>query len=132
MLSWGARRIGEVRLAHEPRKVGASSYTTMRLIGHAMNMLTSYSVMPLHWASFVGFSFMCFGILVLAFTTVDFILHGRTAPGFTFLASIITIFSGTQLFAVGVVGLYLARIYEGMMSKPPYVVRCTTSEPQKR
>lgn len=123
MLSWGGRRIGEIRLPHEVRKVGASSYTPMRLIRHAMNMITSFSVMPLHVASWLGFTFMLFGLLVLGYTLVDFLLNGRVMPGFTFLASIQAIFSGAQLFAVGILGLYLARVYEGMIAKPPYVIR---------
>lgn len=123
MLSWGARRIGEVRLQHDERRVGESSYTLKRLIRHAMNMLTSYSVLPLHLASWLGFVITGFGLLVLAVTLVNFFLHGRVVPGFTFLSSILAIFSGTQLFSIGILGLYLARMYEGMMAKPPYVVR---------
>jgi len=123
MLSWGARRTGEVRLPHDVRLVGTSSYTPMRLLRHAMNMLTSFSVMPLHLASWLGFTFMIFGLLILVVTLIDFLVHGRVVPGFTFLASMLAIFSGAQLFAVGILGLYLARMYEGMMAKPPYVIR---------
>ena len=123
MLSWGARRIGEVRLPHDERHVGESSYTLRRLIRHAMNMLTSYSVLPLHLASWLGFVITGFGLLVLAATLVNFLVYGRVVPGFTFLSSILAIFSGTQLFSIGILGLYLARMYEGMMAKPPYVVR---------
>lgn len=123
MLSWGARRIGEARLPHDERRVGESSYTLGRLIRHAMNMLTSYSVLPLHLASWLGFVITGFGLVILAVTLVNFFLYGRVVPGFTFLSSILAIFSGTQLFSIGILGLYLARMYEGMMAKPPYVIR---------
>lgn len=123
MLSWGARRIGEARLPHDERRVGGSSYTLGRLIRHAMNMLTSYSVLPLHLASWLGFVITGFGLVILAVTLVNFFLYGRVVPGFTFLSSILAIFSGTQLFSIGILGLYLARMYEGMMAKPPYVIR---------
>lgn len=125
MLSWGARRIGDVRIPHEVRRKGASSYTSWRLITHALNMVTSYSVAPLHFASLVGFLFVLFGALVLFYTVIDFFINGRVMPGFYFLASIIAIFSGTQLFSVGIVGLYIAKLYEGMMAKPPYLIRTT-------
>ena len=44
------------------------------------------------------------------------------APGFAFLASIIAIFSGAQLFALGIFGEYLARMHFRTMDRPPYVV----------
>jgi len=44
-------------------------------------------------------------------------------PGFSFLASIIIIFSGTQLFTLGVIGEYLARMHFRLLDRPPYVVR---------
>jgi hypothetical protein len=43
-------------------------------------------------------------------------------PGFTFLASVIAIFSGVQLFALGIFGEYLARIHFRTMDRPPYVI----------
>jgi undecaprenyl-phosphate 4-deoxy-4-formamido-L-arabinose transferase len=50
--------------------------------------------------------------------------YGRRVPaGFPFLASIIAIFSGVQLFALGVIGEYLARIHFRMMERPSYVER---------
>ena len=47
-------------------------------------------------------------------------------PGFPFLASVLAIFSGAQLLALGIIGEYLARIYLRSMEKPPYVVREVT------
>jgi undecaprenyl-phosphate 4-deoxy-4-formamido-L-arabinose transferase len=44
-------------------------------------------------------------------------------PGFAFLASVIAIFSGAQLFALGIIGEYLARMHFRMMDRPPYAVR---------
>jgi hypothetical protein len=54
---------------------------------------------------------------------VSFLVNNRTVPGFAFLASIITIFSGTQLFALGVFGEYLARMHFRTMDRPAYLVR---------
>jgi len=52
-----------------------------------------------------------------------------SVPGFPFLASIIAIFSGAQLFALGVIGEYLARIHFRTMNRPVYVVRNVSGEP---
>jgi undecaprenyl-phosphate 4-deoxy-4-formamido-L-arabinose transferase len=51
-------------------------------------------------------------------------------PGFPFLASIISIFSGAQLFALGVIGEYLARMHFRTMNRPVYVVRSVSGEPK--
>lgn len=123
MLSWGARRIGVLRTEHAARANGTSTYTFPRLIQHGLNMLTSFSVLPLHLTSWLGFIMMGFGVLILVFVLVDFVIRGRVAPGFTFISSALAIFSGVQLFSIGIVGLYLARMYEGHLAKPAYIVR---------
>jgi undecaprenyl-phosphate 4-deoxy-4-formamido-L-arabinose transferase len=48
-------------------------------------------------------------------------------PGFPFLASIIAIFAGAQLFALGIIGEYLGRTYDRMMDRPAYVVRSSAA-----
>jgi undecaprenyl-phosphate 4-deoxy-4-formamido-L-arabinose transferase len=90
---------------------------------HAMNMMTGFSTMPLQMASLVGFVFTLFGLLVLAYVVVRYLWLGDPVPGFPFLASIVALFSGAQLFALGVIGEYLARMHFRTMQKPPYVIR---------
>jgi len=53
---------------------------------------------------------------------IRYVVQGTTVPGFPFLASVISIFSGAQLFAIGVMGEYLARLHFRMMERPPYAV----------
>jgi undecaprenyl-phosphate 4-deoxy-4-formamido-L-arabinose transferase len=55
-----------------------------------------------------------------------YLLDGNSVPGFPFLASIITIFSGVQLFALGIFGEYLARMHFRSMERPPYTVKENT------
>jgi undecaprenyl-phosphate 4-deoxy-4-formamido-L-arabinose transferase len=72
----------------------------------------------------VGFAFTAFGGILLVFTLTRYLLQGTIVPGFVFLASTITILSGAQLFALGVIGEYLARMHFRMMEKPTYAVSC--------
>jgi undecaprenyl-phosphate 4-deoxy-4-formamido-L-arabinose transferase len=74
-------------------------------------------------ASLMGFGFALFGMLVFLYVVGRFIIEGGSVPGFPFLASIIAIFSGVQLFALGIIGEYLARMHFRIMEKPAYVVR---------
>jgi len=128
LLTWGTSRFAHVSVAHHPRTVGRSGYTVKKLIVHALNMMTGFSTVPLQLASLVGFTFTLFGIGILVYVMVIYLIHGRSVPGFTFLASIIAIFSGVQLFSLGLIGEYLARMHFRMMERPTYVVGETTEE----
>jgi glycosyltransferase involved in cell wall biosynthesis len=126
LLTWGATRFAAVPVRHEPRTIGQSNYTFRKLVRHAMNMMTGFSTLPLQFASVVGFAFTSFGLIVLVYVVGRYLIQGTTAPGFPFLASIIAIFSGAQLFALGIIGEYLARMHFRMMDRPPYVVEKQT------
>jgi len=89
-------------------------------------MMTGFSTLPLKVSSFVGFAFMFFGAAVLLYLALRYFISGSLQPGFPFLASIITIFAGAQLFTLGIMGEYLARIHVRTMNRPSYVVCDTT------
>jgi glycosyltransferase involved in cell wall biosynthesis len=126
LLSWGTTRFASIPAKHEPRLSGESNYTLSKLVLHAINMLTGFTVLPLQLASLMGFGFAIFGGVVLVYVIGRFIIRGGSVPGFPFLASIIAIFSGVQLFALGIIGEYLARMHFRIMERPPYVIRGET------
>lgn len=128
LLSWGTRRFTYVEVAHRARTVGTSNYNMRKLISLAITMLTGFSVLPLRIASLLGFVLTAFGTVLLFYVIVIRILIlGYDVPGFTFLASMIAIFSGAQMFTIGIIGEYLARIHFRTMDKPPYVVHKHTT-----
>lgn len=123
LLTWATSRFETVTVEHRPRNTGVSGYSVGKLLSHAINLLTGFSTLPLRVASILGFAFVLLGMLVFLYVLVNFLVHGAAVPGFAFLASIITIFSGAQLFALGVFGEYLARMHFRSMDRPAYVVR---------
>lgn len=126
LLTWGTTRFTAITVNHAPRKSGVSNYTFRKLLTHAFNMMTGFSVVPLQIASVLGFACALFGLLVLIYVVTRYLLLGYSVPGFPFLASIIAIFSGAQLLALGIIGEYLARMHFRMMERPTYTVRTTT------
>ena len=128
LLTWSTSRFTAVRVRHEPRRIGQSNYTLRKLIVHALNMMTGFSTWPLRMASLAGFGFTVFGMGILVFVVGRYLIQGTPLPGFPFLASMIAIFSGAQLFALGVIGEYLARIHQRGMERPTYAVRETAGE----
>jgi undecaprenyl-phosphate 4-deoxy-4-formamido-L-arabinose transferase len=126
LLAWSTTRFDSVAVRHDPRRAGASQYTFRKLVTHTLNLVTGFSTRPLRLASWIGFVMTLFGLALLVFVLVRYLVHGDTVPGFPFLASVISIFSGAQLFALGVIGEYLARMHFRMLDQPAYVVRQET------
>ena len=111
---------------------GPSNYDFRRLVTHALNMLTGFSAFPLRIASLTGFAFTLFGFAVLVYVIGRYLIEGTPVAGFPFLASLIAIFSGAQLFALGIMGEYLARIHSRTLDRPAYSIRSESSEDECR
>ena len=126
LLTWGTTNFSSIDVQFHMRQLGASNYTFRKLFRHAMNMVTGFSVLPLQLASLIGFAFVLFGIGVFVFVVGRLLIEGGSVPGFPFLASIVAIFSGVQLFALGIIGEYLARMHLRIMDRPNYVIRETS------
>ncbi len=132
LLTWATTRFAAVPVRHDVRQAGASNYTVAMLVRHALNMVTGFSVGPLKLASFVGFASTLLGLAVLAYVVGRYLIQGTSVPGFPFLASVIAIFSGAQLFTLGILGEYLARMHTRLMSRPIYSVRRVTAPDDAR
>lgn len=122
LLTWGSTRFTSVDVRHDERLHGRSNYTLRKLASHALNMVTGYSTLPLQVATYTGFAFAAFGVGVLFWVIGRTWINGGSVPGFPFLASTLAIFSGVQLFALGIIGEYLARMHFRLMQKPTFVV----------
>ncbi len=126
LLTWATNRFAAVVVRHDPRPYGQSNYTFRLLLRHATNMMTGFSTVPLRLASIVGFVFTGLGAVLLVFVVGRYFLDGTKTPGFAFLASTVILLSGAQLFALGIIGEYLARMHFRMMERPTYAVCCRT------
>lgn len=132
LLSWGTKSVTYVTVAHHPRTMGQSNYSLRKLITHALTVITGFSVLPLQFATYLGFTFTILGFLVFVYVVGRFLLLGYSVPGFPFLASIIAIFSGVQLFFLGVIGEYLARLYKRSLDQPAYTIRTIVKPGRKQ
>lgn len=128
LLTWGTSRFTRVPVRYAKRAVGQSNYTLPKLINHTLNLLTGFSTLPLRIASLIGIALTVFGALLMFYIlVVRALLFGQyEVPGFTFLASVISIFAGAQLFILGIMGEYLARMYFRVMEKPVFVIKKDT------
>lgn len=127
LLTWGTTRFAAKKVPFRPRSYGTSNYTFRKLVRHALDMMTGFSTAPLQLASLIGFACTLFGLGIFVYVVGRYLAQG-SIPGFPFLASIIAIFSGAELFALGVIGEYLARMHFRTMDRPIYAVRNVTGE----
>ena len=121
LLTWATTRFSATTVPFQQRHSGSSNYTFTKLVRHALDVMTGFSTAPLQLASLIGFRCTLFGIGVFFYVFVRYCVEG-SVPGFPFLASIIAIFSGAQLFALGMIGEYLARMHFRTMKRPAYVI----------
>jgi len=128
LLTWGTAKFGYVEVKHDKRTIGESHYTFRKLVTHALNLMTGFSTIPLRLSTGLGFLFILFGLGIFMYVIIRYLIQGGAVPGFTFLASTIAIFSGVQLFVLGIMGEYLARMHFRLMDKPSYVIKSATEE----
>jgi len=126
LLSWATTRVGTVDVVMDQRPFGDSNYTFRRLARHAINMTTGYSTAPLRLVTYLGFASSIMGLAIFVYVVVRFFVDGGSIPGFPFLASIVSLFSGAQMFAIGILGEYLGRMHFRSMQRPQYVIREST------
>ena len=119
LLSWGTTRFTSVPV--NIAQAEGTSYNFRMLVRTALLILTGYSTLPLRFASWIGFVMTIFGLGVFIYVLFIYFSAG-SIPGFPFLASIIALFSGAQLFALGIFGEYLARMFDRSMDRPTYVI----------
>jgi glycosyltransferase involved in cell wall biosynthesis len=123
LLTWGASRFASIKVQHNTRHSGSSGYTLSKLMNHAFNMITGFTTFPLKMASYIGFIFSMFGFIILCYVLFNYLFHGKSIAGFTFLASSIALLSGAQLLTLGIMGEYLARMNLRSMQKPAYHIK---------
>lgn len=127
LLSWGTTRFASVAVDESPRIAGRSNYNLIKLIKVSLLVLTSYTTIPLRLASILGFLFTIFGFFVLLYVLITYFTLG-SVPGFSFQASLIALFSGVQLFSLGIIGEYLSRVFERTGGRKAYTIGRTTDE----
>ena len=121
LLSWGTTKFSSVEVTETTREIGKSHYGFLKLIKVTLLVLTSFTTIPLRLASVLGLLFTLFGAGIFIYVLTVYFTFG-SLPGFPFLASVIAIFSGVQLFSLGIIGEYLARVFERTGGKPAYTI----------
>jgi polyisoprenyl-phosphate glycosyltransferase len=127
VLTWLGFRHGYVEVEHADRHSGESTYSAWRLLRHGLTIALTYSDKPLHLSIYVGFTLsvlsFAVGILVVAWYFTSNV--GQMALGWTSLVVSLFFLSGLILMSLGVLGLYLGRVFEQVKQRPIFLVQET-------
>jgi dolichol-phosphate mannosyltransferase len=122
---WLGLRYGRVRVEHQKRKVGKSSYNFGRRLGMAIASVISFSDFPLRLAVKAGLLMAAVGVLLALAVVADMLFVRPHLPGYTSTISVIAVFSGVQLTVTGIASLYIGRILGEVQRRPLFIVRET-------
>jgi undecaprenyl-phosphate 4-deoxy-4-formamido-L-arabinose transferase len=117
------RNYARVLVAHEERRDGRSGYTLRKLLALYLNMFTNFSILPLRLASYAGLLTSVVGLALAGVFVVDRIAHPQAPAGWASVIVSLFIVGGIQLFALGMIGEYLGRLFLQQNGRPQYVVR---------
>lgn len=122
LFAWvGYRSVG-VYYKREARYAGVTKYPLRKMVRFAKDGITSFSTVPLHAATYLGFFSAFLGFLYTLSVLKNW-LEGSTVPGWASLSIIILFFGGVQLITLGILGEYVGRIFEEVKQRPLYFTR---------
>jgi len=107
------------------RVVGTSKFNLKKLTKYAMEGIISTSTKPLMIATYVGLIFCVMSFIAVIVIIIKTILWGDPVTGWPSLACIIMFVSGIQLFFLGIIGMYLSKIYLEVKQRPVYIIKET-------
>jgi glycosyltransferase involved in cell wall biosynthesis len=127
VLGWLGFRRSHVDVEHRERPVGQSSYTTWGLMGHAITIAMAYSDKPLRLSIYFGVALSALSFLLGIWLATRYFTSnvGQLALGWTSIIISHLFLNGLLLISLGVVGLYIGRIFEQVKQRPIFVVRET-------
>jgi len=121
MVSWIGLRQCAFPYKRQRRSSGTTHYPLRKMVLLALDAMTSFSVIPLRFASHLGLVFGLLGFVMLAYTLGAWAM-GKVITGWTSLAAIMLITGSVQLLVLGIFGEYLGRLYMEAKGRPLYIV----------
>ncbi|MDM1555553.1 glycosyltransferase family 2 protein [Chryseobacterium indologenes] len=123
LTSWmGYKQIGIDFTAGE-RMTGESSYNLKKMLKFAFTGITAFSVKPLYLAAYLGFLFSFFSVIGYAGYVIYAFVARTEISGWASLIMTIVFFGGLQLIILGIIGIYLGKIFKQVKERPNYIIK---------
>lgn len=122
LYSWVGFKQTAVPYIVQPREAGSTSWNFYTLLDLAITGITSFTAFPLRLIAIGGIGTACLAVIYGLWIVLSTFFFGRATPGWATIVTAISFFSGLQLFALGVVGEYIGRIFDEVKSRPLYII----------
>ncbi len=130
LVSWvGFKQVG-VPYARDARRFGDTHYPFRKMLRFALDGLTSFSIIPLQMATWVGFLAALAAFVGIGITIYYKFCSNLTIPGWSSLMLVVLFLGGVQLMALGVIGEYLGRTYDESRRRPLYLLSRVVGFPE--
>src|SRR5262249_13357129 len=123
LIAWLGFREAVVPFERGPRAAGTTKYPTLKMAAFAWTAITSFSGLPLRVGGLAGLAMTLLGAIYFVYALYRALIAHATVPGWTSLVFLQIFFSGATLLSIGLMGEYLARIYDESKRRPLYIVR---------
>ena len=117
-------KIDSLEVKHHERAVGKSSYNTLKLFTHYLNLITNFSILPLRLFFIFGLVISLISFIFLLFIILEKIFNPQVPLGYSSLISAIIFFSGIQILFLGFIGEYIGKILKTVNRDHQYIIEC--------
>ena len=129
MVQWVGFKQTTIDVAHTDRKMGKTSYTFKKLVNLSMNVIVGFSNKPLRLTVKLGLFISFLAFVFAIYTFIRYLSGGIDISGWTSLILSIWFLSGIIIFLIGMVGLYIGKVFENVKDRPKYIINQTLNFP---
>lgn len=124
---WAGFKTATVEFEVAPRVGGTSKWSLKGLINYAVNNITSFTTAPLRFVTFLGMLSLGACFILAVQTLVNFFM-GTAVEGFTTVILLLLLIGGAIMVSLGIIGHYIARIYDEVKNRPRFIIAHKTEE----
>jgi dolichol-phosphate mannosyltransferase len=121
LIGWTGYKSQAIDYVRDERRAGETKYTFRKMLKLAFSAILSFSVKPLYFVLYLGFGVAIFSIVFAIYFIISRIFGTDVLPGWTGLIVTMLFLGGTQLIAIGVLGIYAGRIFTEVQNRPSYI-----------
>lgn len=129
IIGWAQYPSAQIPFTVPERNGGTTHWGKLKLMRYAVNNITSFSSLPLKLVSYLGVVTLMFGAIIGTISLVQK-FEGKALDGFTTVNLLIVIIGGAILLSLGIIGHYIARLYDEIKGRPPYLIKPDKKTPR--
>jgi glycosyltransferase involved in cell wall biosynthesis len=124
LIKWLGFKQYAINYTAEARFSGKSKYTIKKMIRFAVEGITAFSVRPLYIATGMGLFFSVLSVLYIPYILISY-YSGHVVSGWSSVLASVVFFGGVQLMVLGIIGMYLGKLFMQAKQRPNYIIRST-------